>query len=203
MIGIPFPFQMLQFIRQTFDKNLIKSIYSQSGQRSMESILAELTFNLASFVKPKQAIQSLRVDWVELTKYLGKRSISYRKELISFIVKMDKLNNEFDDNLSDTEKLMSKVTDNFYGALKGMTKEEQVNECIKLQIFLSKFSIEQVSIYVNHPPFMVILLQYIKETKLERVHQLAVLKQNAKVTYRAIENIIHISSLKDSLIKAV
>jgi len=49
---------------------------------------------------------------------------------------------------------------------------------------------EKVHHFSNSPTFLLLLLQYVKDTKLRRIHQRSSMRINPAAYYRALENII-------------
>ena len=59
---------------------------------------------------------------------------------------------------------------------------------------------EKVKQFSDSPFMIIMLLQYIKESKLKRFHQRKAMRKNIDVYYRAIENVINNSKLNLALL---
>ena len=100
----------------------------------------------------------------------------------------------------DDEKFdeMLKFTKNdFLGFLKGKTFEEKKAEIINLYRYFFRFSFEKVNEFIDRPIMKVMILEYLRQTQMKRVHQRKTLCKNVNAYYRAMENIINISQLKE------
>jgi len=69
--------------------------------------------------------------------------------------------------------------------------------------YFYRFSMEKINCFVNHPYFMVILLDYLKVTKMSRIYQRDVLIKNLNNYYRAVENMINVSCFRERLILVI
>ena len=59
-----------------------------------------------------------------------------------------------------------------------------------------RFSIEKLTKFLEDESFILLFLQYIKESQLKRIHQRQVLNKNQAAYYRAIENMVNFSEKK-------
>ena len=62
-----------------------------------------------------------------------------------------------------------------------------------------RFSIEKLVKYLANDNFLVIIMSYIKTSKLERFHQRPVLIKNVAAYYRSIENMFNFSDKKNKI----
>ena len=61
--------------------------------------------------------------------------------------------------------------------------------------FFFRFSIEKIQLFANDNICLILLLQYLKQQKMTRVHERTVLAKNASSYYRAVENILNNSNV--------
>jgi len=66
-----------------------------------------------------------------------------------------------------------------------------------------RFSLEKLLYFSENLELMVLLLQYLAETGLKRVHTKDSMSPNATCYYRAVENLVNESKDKDKLIKLI
>jgi len=92
-------------------------------------------------------------------------------------------------------------TQNFFGYLGDMDIQGKKNSVLQTYKFLYRFSIEKLLNYLKDDSYLVILMHYIKDTQLKRIHQRSVLKKNLGAYYRVIENMLNLGE-KKSYIKA-
>lgn len=70
-------------------------------------------------------------------------------------------------------------------------RKAKVLETYKL---IFRFSIGKLISFLENEQFLLILLQYLKDTQLERIHKRGVLCKNYGAYYRAIENMLNLSA---------
>ena len=103
----------------------------------------------------------------------------------------------------DSSKLQAfKQTDEFFGLLKGLTYEQKKAEVLDNYKLIFRFSISKLSEYLCKETFLIIVMQYLRETKLQRIHQRAVLLKNKSAYYRVVENLLNFSK-KEKTIKNI
>ena len=103
----------------------------------------------------------------------------------------------------DSSKLQAfKQTDEFFGLLKDLTYEQKKAEVLDNYKLIFRFSISKLSEYLCKETFLIIVMQYLRETKLQRIHQRAVLLKNKSAYYRVVENLLNFS-IKEKTIKNI
>ena len=85
------------------------------------------------------------------------------------------------------------LNDDFFGHLKGKTQEIRKMQICEIYSFFYKFAQNKMRSFVDNPLIMLFVLQYLKDTKVDRIHTRTTLKNNSDAYYRSIENIINIS----------
>ena len=88
------------------------------------------------------------------------------------------------------------LTQDFFGHLKNRSLEYKKMKTLEIYRLIVRFSIEKVRVVSDTEVFQIIVLQYIKSTRLERLHQKDVLLKYNSNYYRAIENIVNCSQPK-------
>ena len=88
---------------------------------------------------------------------------------------------------------MQFTKNDFLGHLKGKDIEVKKMKILEIYRYLFRFSIERVKQFIDEPIMMLILLEYIKKTKLKRIHNSKTLKKYVDPYYRSIENMINLS----------
>mgnify|MGYP006952861190 FL=1 len=91
------------------------------------------------------------------------------------------------------------LTQDFFGHLKNRSLEYKKMKTLEIYRLIVRFSIEKVREVSDTEVFQIIVLQYIKSTRLERLHQKDVLLKYNSNYYRAIENIVNCSQLKETI----
>mgnify|MGYP000891429231 CR=1 FL=1 len=80
------------------------------------------------------------------------------------------------------------------------SKKAQVLMIYKL---IFRFSIEKLTNYLKNDMFIVILLQYIKNTSFGRIHARQVLSKNKVAYYRALENMVNLGEKQDQILQTL
>jgi hypothetical protein len=93
----------------------------------------------------------------------------------------------------------SLLNDSFFGLFKDKSEEFKKLKSIEVYRFFFRFSIEKLQLFVQDPLYLTLFFQYLKQDKLKRVHSREVLNKNATQYYRAVENLLNLSSIKSSL----
>ena len=57
--------------------------------------------------------------------------------------------------------------------------------------------------YIDDPILMLLVIQYLKDTKLTRFHLRETLKQCGEMNYRALENMINLSKHQDKCLELI
>lgn len=89
------------------------------------------------------------------------------------------------------------LTQDFFGYLKNRSLDYKKMKTLEIYRLIVRFSIEKVRLVSDTEVFQIIILQYIKSSKLSRIHQKDVLKKYESNYYRAIENIVNCSSIRN------
>jgi hypothetical protein len=74
---------------------------------------------------------------------------------------------------------------------------------LEIYKFVYRFSITKLIMNIENDLFLTVFFQYLKETKMQRIHQRQVLNKNANAYYRAVENIINHSHMSEKLISLI
>ena len=85
--------------------------------------------------------------------------------------------------------------------MKGQSIKNKKLIVTKIFRLFYRFSLEKLMFFSEETELMVMLLQYLVDTKLERVHTKESLSPNATCYYRAVENLLNESKDKDKFIK--
>lgn len=85
------------------------------------------------------------------------------------------------------------LTKDFFGLLESKSKEESKMMVLETYKLIFRFSIGKLIEYLKDESFVMILLQYIRDTKMQRVHKREVLFKNYGAYYKAMENMLNLS----------
>ena len=58
-----------------------------------------------------------------------------------------------------------------------------------------RFSVGKLINYLSKPEFLCVVLQYLEETQMRKIHEREDLARNYPAYYRAVENFLNLSSL--------
>ena len=87
------------------------------------------------------------------------------------------------------------VTDDFFGVLKGLDLNEKKINVLDTYKLIFRFSICKLIDYLSRPELLIMTVQYLQDTQMDRVHRRKVLAKNQKAYYRALENLLNLCSL--------
>ena len=87
------------------------------------------------------------------------------------------------------------VTDDFFGVLKGLDLNEKKINVLDTYKLICRFSICKLIDYLSRPELLIMTVQYLQDTQMDRVHRRKVLAKNQKAYYRALENLLNLCSL--------
>ena len=87
------------------------------------------------------------------------------------------------------------VTDDFFGVLKGLDLKEKKINVLDTYKLIFRFSICKLIDYLSRPELLIMTVQYLQDTQMDRVHRRKVLAKNQKAYYRALENLLNLCSL--------
>lgn len=93
-------------------------------------------------------------------------------------------------------------SNDFFGLLKDVAYVQKKVEVIENYKLLFRFSLDRLQEFISQETFMVLLLQYISDTQMQRIHSRSVLLKHKPAYYMAFENIINFSS-KHMIAKSV
>ena len=65
---------------------------------------------------------------------------------------------------------MANLTNDFFGLLANSPMKVKKERTLDIYKFYYRFSMEKVELFINSPVFMLILVQYIKHTQMQRIH---------------------------------
>jgi len=107
-----------------------------------------------------------------------------------------------DQDKKEWQGLLDKYCCNdFLGFLKGKEKEVKKLRVLEIYRYLHRISMEKVKLFADSPVNMLLLLYYMKETKLRRFHIRATMNKNIEAYYRGVENLINNSRFKKLLLQ--
>lgn len=95
------------------------------------------------------------------------------------------------DCFHNIKEMVTYLTDDFYGYLQGKTSTIKKIKTLEVYRYFYRFSMEKLMKFSNSPIFQLMLLHYLKESKMQRVHQKSVFKKSVRNYYKAMENIIN------------
>ena len=95
------------------------------------------------------------------------------------------------------------VTNDFFGVLKGLDLNEKKINVLDTYKLIFRFSICKLIDYLSRPELLVMTLQYLQDTQMDRVHRRKVLAKNQEAYYRALENLLNLCSLNKRVKKAL
>jgi hypothetical protein len=87
----------------------------------------------------------------------------------------------------------SSQTKNFFNLLGDKSVEEKKDSVLEIYKLIFRFSIEKLLKILDNDAFLIIILSYIKDSRMERFHQRPVLQKNLGAYYRCIENMLNFS----------
>ena len=73
---------------------------------------------------------------------------------------------------------------------------------LEIYRYFYRFSIEKLNDFINDRVFTVMFLQYLQTTQLGRLHKKQLYIKTINNYYRAVENMINISTLRNEMIEA-
>jgi hypothetical protein len=74
---------------------------------------------------------------------------------------------------------------------------------LEIYKFVFRFSISKLIFNIEDELFLTVLFQYLKETRMERIHMRQVLLKNSSAYYRALENILNHSTKHEKMYQMV
>lgn len=169
-----------------------------------------LVFTLAAFIAPKQVMRSFEVtkQTVFESAYIHRISDFHKKQAkrLPFLARSiqflqdSKAQKEIKPVILVNSKMKKQtvqmndfLTQDFFGYLKNRSLDYKKMKTLEIYRLIVRFSIEKVRLVSDTEVFQIIILQYIKSSRLSRIHQKDVLKKYESNYYRAIENIVNCS----------
>ena len=104
---------------------------------------------------------------------------------------------------NQNQKLYTNIGNDFLGVLKGYNYEEKVSKVFGIYQYFSKFQTKLMGPFVDNEIMMLILFQYLRKTKMRRIHERGVLSKNINSYYTALENIINNSTFKKQIFTSI
>ena len=178
-----FPAQILLFVQNTMDMGLIHKIKNIFGNKQpLSEFLKNICFTLGSMIDAKTVILSFNKTDEKMSSGLSSMIKAIKQ----------KINNE----LFEKADINS---DDFFGLFKNKNVEFKKLKAIEVYRYFFRFSIEKLQLFSNDIIFLILLLQYLKNEKMQRVHTRTVLAKNAESYYRAVENLLNYSQIRKDL----
>lgn len=109
---------------------------------------------------------------------------------------MAQITKKIDQNLFESAEMNS---DDFFGLFKNKSLEYKKLKAIEVYRYFFRFSIEKLQLFANDIIFLILMLWYLKQNKMSRIHSRSVLSKNASSYYRAVENLLNNSHIKKEL----
>jgi hypothetical protein len=95
------------------------------------------------------------------------------------------------------------VTNDYFGILANVSLEEMEHMALSTYMLIFRFSIEKLTHYLSHDPFLMLVCEYLKKTRMERVHKRQVLVKNHVAYYRTVENMCNLSEKSSQVIALI
>ena len=147
----------MEFSKSFFDKDIIDRLNQLSGKGDFN----KLSFTMSAYILPKATISSFEYNFKDIQSEVYKLY-----DLIEYVHNKERINR------SQIQKtLMTYLTDDFYGLLKGKTLEQKKLKTIEIYRYFFRFSIEKLYRFVNNTSFIIMILHYIRESRMIRLHQ--------------------------------
>jgi hypothetical protein len=209
-----FPFLLLRFSIDTFDKELVEGIKTE---KSYPDFMKSFALTLGSFILPKFTIRSFGTqdgqesknivfrDSLKDTFFVTKQNSpfmrSFEKSVAKGVASMRRVPHaEATFQGTDVnECLLYDITTDFFGVLKDMDLKDKKMYVLTIYRLLFRFSIQTLIGQLNNNEFLLIVLQYLKDTQMTSVHKRLVLSKNQSAYYRVMENFINHSPYKSNL----
>jgi hypothetical protein len=87
----------------------------------------------------------------------------------------------------------------FFGIMVLKDIESKKAQVLMIYKLIFRFSIEKLTNYLKNNMFLIILLQYLKDTNFSRIHKRQVLQKNKTAYYRAIENMLNLGEKQEQI----
>ena len=153
-------------------------------------------FMIGAFLQPK-----IVLNIFEINKSLVVESISNERKNIEIVKKIYSLikncSNELPQlpNQDEVEAVVTLIDNSFLGHLKKKSLEMKKIRVLEIYRYLYRFSYFRTQKMIDNPIMMLVIFQYLLDTKMRRIHERSVLSKNHKAYYRCCENLINLSRL--------
>ena len=165
-----------------FDQTLIQATLEISASQRIEFI-KELAYTVGCFILPKYMMKAYEAEVPEVED--GLRIIPTH------------LTNYFAEVMNELYQGMPHenygVSHDYFHTLRNVSLEDRKSRTLETYKLIFRFSIEKLTKFLAEDSFLLILLQYLKESKMQRIHQRTVLAKNKAAYYRALENMFNFS----------
>ena len=207
-----FQFQILRFTVETFDSKILRDMASHSGN-SPDVLLKQLALFVGSFLMPKFINKGLMVTGTNkvvlrnstngkfvITNKTSSLLTQLRASGIS-IKDVDIFGPEFTSDLISTSESETysvyQFSNDFFGVLKDLDINQKKIYVLDIYKLMFRFSVGKLIKYLAKPEFLCVILQYLQETQMRRIHMREVLARNQTAYYRAMENFLNLSSISN------
>ena len=92
------------------------------------------------------------------------------------------------------------ISNDFFGVFQDQDLNSMKLKVLDVYKLIFRFSIGKLVDYLGKPELMIMILQYLQDTQMERVHTRSVLAKNKDAYYRAMENIMNEGALKEQVV---
>ena len=89
------------------------------------------------------------------------------------------------------EKVVKNINNHFLGYMKNKPLEIKKLRVLEIYRYLYRFSFVRSQNFVDNSIFIMFIHQYIKDSKMKRVHTRSILRKNKEASYRALENLLN------------
>lgn len=93
------------------------------------------------------------------------------------------------------------VSHDFFHILNNVSLDERKSRTLETYKLIFRFSIEKLTNFLIQDSFLLLLLQYLKESQMQRIHERTVLAKNKAAYYRALENMFNFSDKNSQVFK--
>ena len=77
-----------------------------------------------------------------------------------------------------------------------LSDQDKKKEIIDNYTLIFRFSIIKLSEYISKETFITLLMQYLKDTSMQRIHSRSILAKHKKAYYRVVENFFNFSEIE-------
>ena len=87
-------------------------------------------------------------------------------------------------------------TRDFFGLHEDLSNQDKKKEIIDNYTLIFRFSIIKLSEYISKETFIILLMQYLNETSMKRIHSRSILAKHKEAYYRVVENFFNFSEIE-------